>query len=246
MDDLLQIGKTEEQHVVQLQSAIAQAGVQPVRPCAYRFGFADAASMVATAAVLENVGVSAYLGAAALLADPSVLAAAASILTVEARHQTFVRAASRAVAVPQAFDAPLSVRQVFSLAAPFIESCPEGSSLVALEAFPTLSMADDDDDDDNAGGGIAGVAPGATIRLRSEAPAAGAAAGGGATHCAFTSGGVVPGGTAFSAFDAEAGTCVVPQGLAGITYVSLASAGPLDGVLTDEMVVAGPMVVQVS
>jgi hypothetical protein len=38
----------------------------------------------------------------------------------------------------------------------------------------------------------------------------------------------------------------VPQGLAGVTYVNLASAGPLDGVLTDDIIVAGPMVMQVS
>ncbi|EGS20957.1 uncharacterized protein CTHT_0027960 [Thermochaetoides thermophila DSM 1495] len=228
IEDLLKIGKTEEEHVILLQSAIAQAGVQPVQPCTYNFGFTDAASMVATAAVLENVGVSAYLGAAALVSDGSILTTAGSILTVEARHQTFVRAATGAVAVPQAFDTPLSPRQVFSLAAPFITSCPDGSNLV-LEAFPTLTMA--------PGQNAQAVTAGSTVQLQSDAAA-------GATHCAFTAGGI-PGGTAFTEFNQETG-CVVPQGLAGIVYVNLASAGPLNGVLTDDIIVAGPMIMQVS
>ncbi|KAK4157212.1 protein rds1 [Chaetomidium leptoderma] len=228
IDDLLKIGKTEEAHVSLLQSAIAQAGVKPVEPCTYNFGFTDAAGMVGTAAVLENVGVSAYLGAAALVSDGSILTTAGSILTVEARHQTFVRTASRGIAVPQAFDTPLSPKQVFSLAAPFIQSCPDGSNLI-LTAFPTLAMP--------AGVSAQAVASGATVQLQSDAAP-------GATHCAFTTGGI-PGGTVFSPFDPAAG-CVVPQGLAGVTYVNLANAGPLNGVLTDDLIVAGPMVMQVS
>jgi hypothetical protein len=228
IEDLLRIGKTEEEHVVLLQGAIAQAGVQPVQPCTYNFGFTDAAGMVATAAVLENVGVSAYLGAAALVSSGSILTTAGSILTIEARHQTFIRAATKGIAVPQAFDTPLPPKQVFSLAAPFIASCPEGSNLI-LTAFPTLAMA--------PGQSAAAVAAGATVQLQSDASA-------GATHCAFTTGGL-PGGTAFTEFKPETG-CVVPQGLAGVTYVTLSSAAPLTGALTDDLIVAGPMVMQVS
>jgi len=57
--DLKSIGQTEQVHVTTLLSAIAGAGTQPVAPCNYNFGFTDAASMVATASILENVGVSA-------------------------------------------------------------------------------------------------------------------------------------------------------------------------------------------
>lgn len=59
ISDLLDVGATEQVHVTTLLSAIAGAGTQPVAPCTYKFGFTDAAGMVATAAVLENVGVSA-------------------------------------------------------------------------------------------------------------------------------------------------------------------------------------------
>ncbi|KAM5342436.1 hypothetical protein ACJ41O_013402 [Fusarium nematophilum] len=231
LSDIKEIGKTEAAHVVLLQSAIAQGGFQPVQSCKYDFGGAtsDPALMVATAAILENVGVSAYLGAAPLLSDPAVLGTAGSILTVEARHQTAIRVFSSAKAVPQPFDTPLGPRAVFSLAAPFITECPEGSNLV-IEAFPALAMADGQD--------AAAVAVGAPVKLSSEAAA-------GASFCAFTSGGLVPGGTKFTPFT-EADGCEVPKEAEGITYVSLTSDGPLDGIITDEITVAGPMVLTLS
>ncbi|KAL2676953.1 hypothetical protein Neosp_010720 [[Neocosmospora] mangrovei] len=231
LDDLKAIGKTEESHVVLLQGAIAQAGFQPVQACKYDFAGAtkDPALMVATAAILESVGVSAYLGAAPLLTDPAILGVAGAILTVEARHQTAIRVFSQAKAVPQPLDTPLGPKAVFSLAAPFIVECPEGSNLI-LEAFPKLAMAE--------GQTAEAVVVGAPIKLASDAAA-------GATHCAFTSGGIIPGGTKFTPFTAAEG-CEVPKEVAGVTYVSLASAGPLDGVLTDEITVAGPMVLTIS
>lgn len=204
----------------------------PVQPCTYDFGFTDAAGMVATALVLENVGVSAYLGGAPLISDSSILSTAASILTIEARHQTAVRIASGVAAVPQPFDTALSPKQVFSLAAPFIKSCPTGSNLV-LTAFPTLTMAGAAANASSS----AAAAAGSTLQLQSSAASS-------ATFCAFTTGGE-PGGTAFTAFTASTG-CVVPQNLAGIVYLNLASSAPPTGVLTDDIIVAGPMVMQVS
>jgi hypothetical protein len=226
--DLAKIGETEETHVTLLQSAIAQAGTQPVQPCQYNFGFTDAAGMVATAAILENVGVSAYLGAAPLVSDGGILGTAGSILTVEARHQTFIRAASRQIAIPNAFDTPLGPKAVFTLAAPFIASCPEGSNLI-LTAFPALSMTEP--------AAASAVAIGSRIRLQSENAAQ-------ATFCAFTAGGLA-GGTAFTQFTADAG-CEVPQNLAGIVYLSLTSAGPLNGAISDDIILAGPMPLTIS
>lgn len=200
-----------------------------MQACEYDFGFTDAAGMVATAAVLENVGVSAYLGAAPLLSDAAILSTAGAILTVEARHQTAIRVFSQQVAVPQPLDTPLGPRAVFSLAAPFIVSCPEGSNLV-IEPFPSLAMAD--------GQSAKDVVIGSAIKLSSDAAS-------GATHCGFTSGGLLPGGTKFSPFT-EADGCEVPQDVAGVVYVTLTSDGPIDGVITDDITVAGPMVLTIS
>ncbi|UZP44237.1 hypothetical protein NXS19_012049 [Fusarium pseudograminearum] len=109
LDDVKAIGKTEAAHVVLLQSALTAAGFAPVQECKYDFkgATADPAAMVATAAILESVGVSAYLGAAPLLTSPAILGVAGSILTVEARHQTAIRVFSKAIAVPQPLDTPL-------------------------------------------------------------------------------------------------------------------------------------------
>lgn len=57
--NLKSIGGTEQTHVTTLTAAIAGAGAITVQPCTYNFKFTTAAAMVATAAVLENIGVSA-------------------------------------------------------------------------------------------------------------------------------------------------------------------------------------------
>jgi hypothetical protein len=226
--NLKSIGGTEATHVTTLTSAVAGTGTQPVAPCTYKFGFTDAAGMVATASILENVGVSAYLGAAPLVKSGAILGVAASIVTVESRHQTFIRTASKAMAIPSAFDTPLGIRNVFTLAAGFIESCPQGSNL-AITPFPALAMTTP------AAAGAPAPAAGSSIQLTSTAT--------GATMCAFSNGGL-PGGTAFTPF--TNGACTVPPNLAGLVYVNLANAAPATGVLTDAITMAGPMLMQAS
>lgn len=61
VNDLISIGNTEQVHVDTLLSAISATGTAPVQACQYKFGFTNAAGMVATAGVLENVGISAYV-----------------------------------------------------------------------------------------------------------------------------------------------------------------------------------------
>lgn len=239
LEDLKQIASTEAEHVTFIQTALQQAGIAPVEPCTYDFStaLADPATLLATAGILENVGVSAYLGAAGLIVDTNILASAASILTIEARHQSAIRVFSGTSVggniVPQAFDVSLGLRAVFSLAAPFITSCPEGSNLV-LEPFPTLALA----------GGQQNIsslaAAGQAVTFAPDATGDGTA-----THCAFTSGTITPGGTAFTSFT-PGGGCQIPPGAAGVSYVSLVNSAPADGVLTDTIIVAGPVAVSIT
>ncbi|KAL3427929.1 twin-arginine translocation pathway signal [Phlyctema vagabunda] len=226
LKDLKSIGGTEATHVITLNSAIAGAGTQPVQPCTYNFGFTTAAAMVATAGVLENIGVSAYIGAAPLVKTPAILTVAAEIVTVEARHQTFIRTASKAAAIPSAFDTPLGIRSVFTLAAGFISSCPEGSNL-AITPFAAITQTSPAADQP--------ITAGSQLALTTTAT--------GATACAFTNGGL-PGGTAFTPF--TNGGCAVPQNLAGVTYLNLATESPTSGALTDAITVAGPLVLPIS
>ena len=77
--------------------------------------------MAATARIVEAVGVSAYLGGAALLSDPRLVTSAGAILTVEARHQTILNVLSgTGTAIPNAFDFALTPNEVLALAGPFI------------------------------------------------------------------------------------------------------------------------------
>ncbi|KAH8587103.1 ferritin-like domain-containing protein [Bisporella sp. PMI_857] len=229
--NLKSVGSTEQTHVTTLTGAIAAAGFLPVQPCTYNFGFTTPAAMLATAGVLENVGVSAYLGAAPLVTDPAILTVAGEIVTVEARHQTFIRAASKVADIPSAFDTPLGVRSVFSLAAPFISSCPMNSNL-QITAFPPVTMTPTPG---AAGNGTANMAAGTPLTLTTTAT--------GATMCAFSNGGA-PGGTVFVPYTNS--QCTVPQGLAGVAYVHLTSSVPAGNILTDNVVVAGVQVIQVS
>lgn len=190
------VGGTEATHVTQLMAAISAAGAQPVQACQYNFGFTTAQAMVSTARVLEAVGISAYLGAAPLVMAKPVLTAAAEIVTIEARHQTFIRTASGAAPVPNAFDSPLGVRAVFTLAAPFITSCPTGSNL-NIQSFPSIALA---------GGGV-GISAGQSLVLADPSQPAGAG------FCAF----VDVGQTQYAAL--TGGSCTVPQNMTGDVYM---------------------------
>lgn len=226
--NLKSIVTTESTHVNTLTAALVGAGSEPAQPCIYNFGFTTAAAMVATAGVLENIGVSAYLAAAPLVKTPGILTVAAEIVTVEARHQTFIRTASKVAAIPSAFDTPLGIRAVFTLAAGFITSCPVGS-ILAITPFPPLTRTA------SATPLPSVITAGTSLAVSSTAT--------GATSCAFVNGGEV-GGAAFVPY--TNGACVVPPNLSGIAYLHLTNASPATGILTDAITVAGPLVITIT
>jgi hypothetical protein len=117
------------------------AGVTPVDECVYSFGVTDVATFVATASILEGVGVSAYLGAAADIMSKSYLTDAGSILTVEARHSAYLRSTLKQVPFAQPFDTPLTIDEVYSLASQFIVSCPATNPALPVKAFPVLTLS---------------------------------------------------------------------------------------------------------
>lgn len=221
VDTLAALANTEKTHVTTLQSVLQKAGVTPFQPCTYNFGFTNAAGMVATARILEAVGISAYLGAAPLVTAKAILSAAASIVTVEARHQTFLRGALGVAGVPQAFDVAIGPRQIFTLASAFITSCPAGSAL-PLVAFPPLTVVGD----------TANIKAGSVMQMQG---VAGAQDG---MFCTFTAG---EAGTLFAPL--QGGACTVPQGLGGEVFVAISKSGTS---LNDADVVAGPSVLSLS
>jgi len=217
IEGLLAIGQTEETHVKVLSNTITALGGSPVPPCTYKFGLTDAASMVATARILEAVGIAAYLGAAPLVTDKAVLSAAASIVTVEARHQTFIRTSLKSKPVPQAFDVAIGPLQIFTLAAGFIDTCPEAANL-GLTPLAPLNVLD-----------AGKVRSGSSLKMT--VPDAAKEAG---LRCTFTTG---DGGLQFAKF--ENGGCVVPEGLGGEVFMTVTTETEEVKVLSDAKIVAG-------
>ena len=86
-DDLAlieRIGQAEQEHDA-LTATARQLGGQPAAEPKAEFPLDDAKSVLELATV-ENLGAAAYLGQAAAISDPEILAAALSIHSVEGRH----------------------------------------------------------------------------------------------------------------------------------------------------------------
>ena len=116
------VSRHETTHVNFLKKAL---GSKAIKKPSFDFGDAvrDPAKFAATAQVLEDTGVRAYLGQAGNIAQRSVLGAAGSILTVEARHAAWIRflngggapGARRSIQpAPTSFDAPLSEKKILA------------------------------------------------------------------------------------------------------------------------------------
>ncbi|KIM32327.1 hypothetical protein M408DRAFT_316167 [Serendipita vermifera MAFF 305830] len=132
-----QIANHEASHVEFLSGALGDAAT---KACTYSFPYTDPKSFAALSAVLEGVGVAAYLGAAQFITNPAYLTAAGAILTVETRHVAWVQSAVMTNAAwSGAFETPLDLNNVYSLAAPFITSCPDSNPTLPVQAFPALT-----------------------------------------------------------------------------------------------------------
>jgi hypothetical protein len=125
---IIDIRDHEVTHVETLQNVITSLGGTPVPPCNYDFSsaFVDVATFLATTAVLENTGVSAYDGAIALIESRSLQTASATIATVEARHASYANELNGVSGFPAAFDTPVAPQEIINavLATGFIISCP--------------------------------------------------------------------------------------------------------------------------
>jgi hypothetical protein len=116
------IGGHEDAHVETLTSVITDLGGEPVAAGTYDFGVTDAATFLATAAAVENLGVAAYDGAGASIESPDILLAAGGIVAVEARHASYLNLITGASPFPAAVETPLTPDEVLAAAGPFIVS----------------------------------------------------------------------------------------------------------------------------
>jgi hypothetical protein len=88
-----QIGSDERAHVTLLRTALgSQAIAKPnINLNALGFGFNNTTEFVTLARIFEDIGVSAYSGAAGLLTTPAIITTAARILAAESEHVASIR-----------------------------------------------------------------------------------------------------------------------------------------------------------
>ncbi len=115
-------GAEEAEHVAALTKAITAAGGKPVKSPTFDFPVKNQAGFLKLAYVLENTGVGAYNGAGPALTNKQYLAAAGSIVQVEARHAATIALLTNGKITPNgAFDKPLTKQQVLAKAGPLIK-----------------------------------------------------------------------------------------------------------------------------
>ena len=219
-----------------------------MKPCKYGFPSTDPKGFVALSSVLEGtpfflkrqhvtvvdnipgVGVSAYLGAAADIMSAQYLTAAGGILTVESRHSAYIRAALKQKPFPSAFDTPLGLNQVYTLAYGFILSCPTDNPSLPVKAFPTLALAT-----------TGNITTGTIISVETPGYKLEPKNGKAKLYGAFIS----ITGPVFVELTAEANVfkVEVPAGIAGQSYFVLCHCNET---VSDDTIVAGPVIIEVT
>jgi hypothetical protein len=120
-EKLMAIAEHEASHVTTLTQVISSMGGEPVGEAAYDFGYATLQEFLMTAAVIENLGVGAYTGAAQyLIENDDLLTAALTIHGVEARHAAYLNVVTGGNPFPESFDAPVAPEDVLEMATPLI------------------------------------------------------------------------------------------------------------------------------
>ncbi|KZT64973.1 hypothetical protein DAEQUDRAFT_747217 [Daedalea quercina L-15889] len=118
-----------------------QLGADAPAPCNYSYPYTDVQSWVSLSQTLEEVGASAYLGAATFVDSKDVLSASLAISHIEARQAGWVNSA---VLKEQPwdgdFETPLYFSGVWSLAAGFIVACPAANPAIPVQTFPALTV----------------------------------------------------------------------------------------------------------
>jgi hypothetical protein len=119
-----QIRDNENEHVSALMGTIKQLGGKPVAAPGLDFGnaFKNQRSFLKLAQTFEDTGVSAYNGAAPAIQSDEVLAAAGSIVQIEARHAAAIRLMNGRQPTAGAFDKALDMQQVLDAVKPFVKS----------------------------------------------------------------------------------------------------------------------------
>ena len=114
-------GMEEAEHVEALTAAVKQLGGKPAPKPKTEFPLKSAKSVVELASTVENLGAAAYLGQAANIESPEVLASALAIHSVEGRHAaTLNTMLGKSITPDGAFAKPADANTVLKSVEPFI------------------------------------------------------------------------------------------------------------------------------
>lgn len=114
-------GQEEAEHVEALTQAAKALGGKPAAEPKAEFPLEDAKSVVELAGTVENLGAAAYLGQAANIKSPEVLASALAIHSVEGRHAATLNGMLGVSITPDgAFAKPADAQTVLKSVEPFI------------------------------------------------------------------------------------------------------------------------------
>lgn len=118
---LQSFAQQEQSHVVALKAAVAKLGGTPVAKPASKFPITSAKQVANLAYTVENLGAAAYLGQAANIQSPEVLASALAIHSVEARHAaTLGTLVEKSITPDGAFAKPAEMSTVLTAVKPFL------------------------------------------------------------------------------------------------------------------------------
>ena len=125
-----EIKNDEDTHVAFLKSALG--GAARPKPTFKNLKQDDQSTFINLSRIFENTGVGAYLLAAPSISSKANLAAAGSILTIEARHAGYLDSITANPLSPNgAFDKPIAQATIVSAVSPFIASLNGGSNPAA-------------------------------------------------------------------------------------------------------------------
>ncbi len=114
-------GRQEASHVAALKAAVMKLGGTPAAQPTARFPIENAAQVAQLAYTVENLGAAAYLGQAAAIKSPEVLASALAIHSVEARHAaTLATLVKKSITPDGAFAKPADMSTVLAAVKPFL------------------------------------------------------------------------------------------------------------------------------
>ena len=120
-DLIKSFGGEEQTHVEALKGAVEKLGGTPAAKPEGKFPVTNATQVAELAYTVENLGAAAYLGQAANIKNPEVLASALAIHTVEARHAaTIGTLATKPITPNGAFAVPADMSTVLAAVKPFL------------------------------------------------------------------------------------------------------------------------------